>query len=292
MDYVETLRRQIQAMGQGFVENLPALAIALAVLFVTWIIARFAVRISDAIFGRKDLRGNLRSLLDTAVKLAIWIAGLFIAAVVVSPGLTPASIFAGLGIGAVAIGFAFRDIFENFFAGVLLMLREHMRIGDVISCEDITGRIEHISLRETRIRQLTGELTLVPNSMLFKNPVEILTDGETRRFDVVVGVSYDANLDHAADVMARAVETVEGVLASMGVDVFAEEFAGSAVNFRVRWWASSSPRAKWESRDRVIRAIKAALDEEGIEMPYPYLTHTFKEPLPIVQLSGERPAGR
>ena len=284
MNYIGTLRDQLQDMGRGFVEALPSIAIALVILFVTWIVARFAIRISDMIVGRTEIRASLKNLIDTLVKLGIWLIGLFIAAVVVMPDLTPASLLAGLGIGAVAIGFAFQDIFENFLAGVLIMVREKMRIGDIIECEGITGKVEHITLRETHVRKLSGELTVVPNSILFKNPVEIFTDVDQRRHEVVVGVSYDTQLDHAADVIRRAVEDVDDVLASKGVDIFAQEFNSSSVDFLVRWWAGSTPRAGWESKDKVVRAIKAALDEASIEIPFPYVTHTFKETVPVSQL--------
>ncbi|PZT91477.1 MAG: mechanosensitive ion channel protein MscS [Citromicrobium sp.] len=290
MNYIATLRQQLQSMGEGFIQTLPSLAIALLIILVTWIVARFAVRISDMIVGRTDIRASLKNLIDTLVKLAIWVIGLFIAAVIVMPGLTFASLLAGLGIGAVAIGFAFQDIFENFFAGILIMLREKMRIGDVIECEGITGKVEHITLRETHVRKLSGELTVVPNSILFKNPVEILTDLEQRRHEVVVGVSYDTDLDQAADVIRRAVENADDVLATKGVDIFAQEFNSSSVDFLVRWWAGATPRAGWETKDRVVRAIKAALDDAGIEIPFPYVTHTFKEAVPMNQPSevGQR----
>ena len=284
MNYIDTLREQLQDMGEGFVASLPSIAIAIFILFITWILARFAARISDMLVGRTDLRASLKTLIDTLVKLGIWVAGIFIAAVVVLPGLTAASLLAGLGIGAVAIGFAFQDVFENFLAGVLIMVREKMRIGDVIECEGISGKVEHITLRETHIRKLSGELTVVPNSILFKNPVEIVTDESQRRHEVVVGVSYDTQLDHAASVIRRAVEGVDHVLASKGIDIFAQEFNSSSVDFLVRWWAGSTPRAGWESKDKVIRAIKAALDDAGIEIPFPYVTHTFKETVPVSQL--------
>tara|TARA_Y100000114_G_scaffold156507_1_gene183891 strand:- start:1358 stop:2236 length:879 start_codon:yes stop_codon:yes gene_type:complete len=284
VNYIKTLRDQLQNMGEGFVESLPSLAIAIFIVFLTWIVARFGARISDMIVGRTELRASLKTLIDTLVKLGIWLAGLFIAAIVVMPGLTAASLLAGLGIGAVAIGFAFQDIFENFLAGVLIMLREKMRIGDVIECEGITGKVEHITLRETHVRKLSGELTVVPNSILFKNPVEILTDDSQRRHEVVVGVSYDTQLDRAAEVIRQAVEDVEDVLASKGIDIFAQEFNSSSVDFLVRWWAGSTPRDGWESKDKVVRAVKAALDEAGIEIPFPYVTHTFKETVPVSHL--------
>ena len=278
-------------MAEGFVRALPNMAIALVIIVITWIVARIAVRGVSRAIGKTDMRPSLQNLIDTVVKLGIWIVGLMIALIVVMPGMTPASLIAGLGIGAVAIGFAFQDIFENFLAGVLIMLREKMRIGDVIECEGIIGKVEHITLRETHVRKLSGEVTLVPNSMLFKNPVEILTDEQMRRHEVIAGVSYDTDLDHAAEVIRKAVESVDVVERDKGIDVFAVEFNSSSVDFKVRWWAGSTPRNMWESKDKVIRAIKRALDDAGIEIPFPYITHTFKECVPLGRDPGEAVEG-
>ncbi len=276
-----TLQDQLVGMGEGFIRTLPNLVIGLVLLILTWIVAKFAVRIADRLIGKTEIRPSLKNLIDTLVKLAIWLVGLMITLTVIMPGLTPSSIIAGLGIGAVAIGFAFQDIFENFLAGVLIMLREKMRIGDVIECEGITGKVEHITLRETYVRKLSGEVTLVPNSMLFKNPVEILTDESQRRHETLAGVSYDTDLEQAAKVIREAVERCDNVDVDKGIDVFAVEFNSSSVDFKVRWWSGSKPRDGHESRDAVIRSIKRALDDAGIEIPFPYVTHTFKEAVPL-----------
>lgn len=234
MDYVGTLTDQVQGMLRGLIAALPSFAIALVILLGTWIIAKFAVRIVDAMTGRTTLRPSLEKLVDTLAKLVIWITGFLIALMVVLPGMTPASLIAGLGIGAVAIAFAFQDIFENFLVGVLIMLREKMRIGDIIECEGITGKVEHITLRETHVRKLSGELTIVPNSILFKNPVEILTDETGRRHEVICGVSYDTDLDRAAEVIEKTVRGVDGLALDKGVDFFAVEFNSSSVDFKLR----------------------------------------------------------
>lgn len=283
---VATLQGQVVDMTEGFLSALPNLAIGLVILVVTAFVAKFAVRIADKLIGKAKMRPSLKNLFDTLVKLTIWLIGLMIAMIVVMPGLTPASLFAGLGIGAVAIGFAFQDIFENFFAGVLIMLREKMRIGDVIECEGIIGKVEHITLRETHVRKLSGEMTLVPNSMLFKNPVEIFTDDPKRRHEVVVGVSYDTDLEEAAGVIRKAMEAVESFEQGKGIDIFAQEFNSSSIDFLVRWWAGSTPRDMWESKDVAVRTIKRALDDAGIEIPFPYVTHTFKETVPLGQGDG------
>lgn len=278
---IETLIDQLNAMGTEAVRALPSLAIALVLIIITALVAKFAVGVADRAVNKTELRPSLRTLIQTVIKLGIWILGLLIAMIVVFPGLTVGSLIAGLGIGAVAIGFAFQDIFENFLAGVLIMIREKMRIGDVIECEGMVGKVEHITLRETHIRKLSGEVTVVPNSILFKNPVEILTDKEQRRHQVVIGVSYDTDLDEAAEVIRKVVTAVDEVDEDKGLDIFAQEFNSSSVDFLVRWWSGSTPRAGWESKDKVVRAIKRGLDEAGIEIPFPYITHTFKDRIPL-----------
>ena len=283
MNYLDPIRDQVSAMVVGFLALLPNLAIALVVLLGTWVISRFALSIAERVVGSTRMRASLKALAATVVKLLIWIVGLMIAAAIIFPGFTPAGMIAGLGIGAVAVGFAFQDIFENFFAGILIMLREKMRIGDVIECEGIIGRVEHITLRETHVRSLSNELTVVPNSLLFKNPVRILTDQTLRRHEIVVGVSYDTDLDDAAGVIRCALEALEGIDQDKGVEIYAQAFNSSSVDYLVRWWAGSTPKEGWMATDLVIRTIKRALDEADIEIPFPYMTHTFKEPLTITR---------
>ena len=281
MNYVATIRDQALGMWYGFIAILPNLALALVVLFLTWIVAKFAVNIADRITGRTAVRQDLRNLTETIVRVIIWIVGLLIAAAVAIPGFTPAGMIAGLGIGALAIGFAFQDIFENFLAGVLIMLRDKMNIGDVIECEGVRGKVEKITLRETHVRQLSNELTIMPNSMLFKNKVQILTDAEVRRDEIMVGVSYDADLDAAEKAILGAFEPhIEGVVADRPVGVFCREFGGSSIDFLVQWWSeSSAPKDMRVVRTAVIKAIKRELDAVEIEIPFPIVTNMFPEPL-------------
>ena len=132
----------------------------------------------------------------------------------------------------------------------------------------------------------------MPNSMLFKNPVEVHTDNPLRRHEIVAGVSYDTDADAAREIIQKAVEGCDLVDRShKGVEVYANEFAESSINYTVRWWAGSRPLDMHKSRDQVIRAIKRALDDADIEIPFPYRTLTFKEPLPLKRLDEGRSAG-
>ncbi|OXT00914.1 mechanosensitive ion channel protein MscS [Notoacmeibacter marinus] len=275
-------------MARAGITMLPQIVVALLVIVFTGLLAHGARWLLKRGLKRTGLRPSLQELFVMLLGIAIWVLGFMVAAVVMFPSLTPASMLAGLGIGTVAIGFAFKDIFENFLAGIIILFRKEMRTGDFIECEGIEGRVQRISVRETHIRRTDGQLIIVPNAMLFTNPLRIVTDLELRRITVIAGVAYGEDVDEARAVIRKAVEGCETVVrnAARPIQIFAQEFADSAINFEVTWWTGSKPVDERKSRDEVISAVKRALDSAGIEIPFPYRTLTFKEPLPL--LRGER----
>lgn len=281
MDLVAILIERVQEMLAGFVRMLPQLVLALFVLLATWGFAQVTRSLTNKVGRRARLRPSLVALFMTLAGIVVWLFGVLVALAVLLPGVTAASLLTVVGFGSIAVGFAFKDIFENFLAGILIMMRKKMRIGDHIECQDVEGRVEQITLRETYLRRLDRQLTIVPNAYLFQNPVRILTDADLRRHEITVGVAYDTDLDRAAEIISGAVRGIELVNHSRPVDVFACEFDDSSINFKVRWWAGSPQAEMHKSRDQVVRAVKRALDEAGIVIPFPQLTASFSEPLRI-----------
>ncbi|PJI84495.1 small-conductance mechanosensitive channel [Yoonia maricola] len=288
MEPVGILMEQLREIGRSAIELSPQIVVALVVLILTAVVSKI-VRVGiSSLMARTKLRTSLRELATLLASIMTWVTGLMIAAVIVFPGLTPASILAGLGLGSVAIGFAFKDVFENFLAGIIILFRREMRIGDHIECLGIEGEVTHIAIRESHISRTDGQLVIVPNSMLFKNPVIIRTDKPKRRVTIICGVAYDVDVDEARSVITHAVEKCETVEKdSKPIQVFAQEFASSSINFEVAWWTGSKPVEVRTSRDEVVAGVKRALDDAGIEIPFPYLTLTFKQPLPIAPQGTE-----
>ena len=287
MKFLGPLLDQVNAMWVGFVKLIPLLAIGFVVLLVTWLISKLASKLLSKALGHGHIRPSLKALFQTLIKIAVWTIGVIITATIIFPSLTPAKMLAALGLGSVAVGFAFKDVFENFLAGILIMLREPMRIGDFIECNDVDGKIEKITIRDTYVRKTDDELVLVPNAYLFKNPVQILTDKELRRYEITAGVGYGEDVDQCRAIIEEAVKSVVTLASDKPVHVFAKEFADSSVNFTVRWWAKSQPIDMHKSRDKVIAAIKSALDKNDIEIPFPYRTLTFSENLKIQQINND-----
>ncbi len=261
---------------------LPRIALALFVLLLTWAVV-WGVRVLITRLGRRArLRRNLIDVLRLMSGTVIWLTGSLIALTVVFPTITPGRALTTLGLGSVAIGFAFKDTFENFLAGILILLREPFRIDDHVECEGAEGQVEAITIRDTHIRQTDGQLVVVPNAQLFHNAVTVRTDKAYRRTAIVVGVAYGEDVDAARDVIADAVRAVDMVRDDVrDIQVFAKAFGASSIDFEVTWWTGSAPVDIRASRDKVVAAIKRALDKAGIEIPFPYRTLTVDAPIPV-----------
>ncbi|WMS43607.1 mechanosensitive ion channel family protein [Acuticoccus sp. MNP-M23] len=287
MEPITILVREMTRLGRNAIELLPEVAAAFAVILLTWLMAKLVHRAVQSATRRARLRQSLQELFTLLASILTWVVGLTTAAVVLFPTLTPASALAGVGLGSVAIGFAFKDVFENFFAGIMILFRASMRIGDFVDSNGHEGCVERITIRETYVRRTDGQLVILPNAMVFKNPLTVITDQEQRRTTFICGVAYGEDVDASRDVIAKAVKACSTVITEgRPVQIFAQEFASSSINFEVTWWTGSKPVDVRTSRDEVVAAVKRALDDAGIEIPFPYRTMTFKEPLRIAREDG------
>ena len=282
---METLKNTVFDILQNFIEHLPYIFAGLLVLLFTWLMSNLIGKLVAKLTGH--MRDSLSELFQRLTHIGVWMFGLLLAAMVVFPGLTPAKALGGLGLASVAIGFAFKEIFENFFAGVLLLWKYPFEKGDFIECESILGKVEDISVRMTTIRKTNGELVVTPNSFLFKNPVKVLTDRDLRRITIMTGVAYDEDANHAVELIENALKACKTVDTSESVEVFLNGFGASSIDIEVTWWTGPTPFDHRKSRGEVVGAVKKTLDDAGIEIPFPYRTMTFKEPLTINQQGSE-----
>ena len=288
MEPISILLKQLQGMARETVAILPQLLIAIVIVVLTYFFALLVRRIVKRLLRHSKIRPSLANLITILSSAGVWVLGFMVAAIIAFPNLTPTKMLAGLGIGSVAIGFAFKDIFENFLAGIIILLRREMRINDFIECVGLEGKVENILVRETHVRQTDGQLVIVPNSMLFKNPLTIRTDLDQRRTTIICGVAYSEDVKQSREVIRQAVLACPSVISdSRPVQIFAQEFAESSINFEVTWWTQSKPLDIRLSRDEVIESIKSALDEANIEIPFPYRTLTFNEPLKVATQANE-----
>ncbi len=291
MEPLNIMLDSLREMGRQALAHIPNLISGILVLLVTWLVTKGLDSLLERIFPRFEIRKSLAELFRKLAFIGVWLIGILIAAVILFPGLTLAKILAALGLGSIAIGFAFKDIFENFLAGILILFREPFKLDDFIECNDLEGFVEEITIRDTHIRQTDGQRVVIPNSLLFKTPVKVRTDQDLRRLTIMCGVAYGEDVDESRKVIKQALEGLETVDDEKDIQIFAQAFGASSIDFEITWWTGSRPVEIRQSRDKVVAAVKKALDDAGIEIPFPYRTLTFKEPLQTVKASsqGENP---
>ena len=128
------------------------------------------------------------------------------------------------------------------------------------------GKVEKITLRETHIRQQSNELTILPNAMMFKNPVKIVTDTPVRRNELVIKIANDCDLPQAEQTIRKALDGVEGINHDMPTGVYAQQFGSSSIDFLVQWWTNTADNDFPAVKSRVIFAIKKALEDADIAL--------------------------
>lgn len=264
-------------------EHLPYLVGGLAVILITWLFSMVLSRVAKRTFSKTKMRPSLSVLIVRLVKTAVWLIGIISAAMIVFPGLTPAKALSAAGLASVAIGLAFKDIFQNFFAGVMLLWKFPFEEGDLIACGDVKGRVRSIELRHTLIQDTSGELIILPNSMLVTHPVEVFTHLCDRRIELDFRVSLDTDIEHAIEVITKAVATLTKINQKKDIKILPVEFGDSSIDFQVFAWASSEPMPFRVARAEMITAIKSALNEANIEIPLPYRALSFENTLHTVK---------
>ncbi len=258
-----------QGLINGFVAVLPRLALAfvIAIIFVG---AGKGVR--TLVRRNAERRGEQRALELALGRLAqtfIVTVGVLIAATAAFPSFTAANLVSTLGIGGVAIGFAFKDIFQNFLAGILILVTRPFRVGDQIRFKEYEGTVEDIQTRATYIKSYDGRRVIIPNGELYTNSVTVNTAYPQRRWQYDVGIGYGDNIERARAVILGVLQNAADVAPDPKADVIVVQLANATVNLRARWWTKSRLADGLLAQDRVLTGIKEELTAAGIDLPFP-----------------------
>jgi small-conductance mechanosensitive channel len=261
---------KVENMINGFMVLLPNIVLALIVFAFFFFVAGKIKGLVKRLTRKHRQARNLGLVLGRLAQGVTILIGLFIALSIVIPSFKAGDLVQLLGISGVAIGFAFRDILQNFLAGILILLTEPFQIDDQIVFKDFEGTVENIQTRATTIRTYDGRRIVIPNSELFTNSVTVNTAFENRRLEYDIGIGYGDDIDQAKQLILQAIHSVDSVLQDPVPEALVMELAESTVNIRARWWIKPPRRADaLNSRDKVISAIKKKLVENGIDLPFP-----------------------
>lgn len=182
-------------------------------------------------------------------------------------GIDVTSFVAVLAAAGFAVGLAFQGSLSNFAAGVMLLVFRPFGVGDKVSVAGVTGSVHEIGLFTTTMDSPDNRRFVVPNSEIFGSTIENHSHHDTRRVDVAVGTGYGADLGETRSVLESAVRGVDGTRDEPEPQVYLDELGGSSVDWSVRVWADTGDY--WGVKEDLTREVKEALDEAGIDIPYP-----------------------
>ncbi len=262
----------IRGLAESFLAQLPHIAIGLVVFLLFFFAAtgvRTLIRNVNQRLGRQH---NVGLVLGRLAQGAIVLVGLLVALVIAVPGFQPGQLIQVLGLSTVAIGFAFQDIFKNFLAGILILLSQPFRIGDqiIVGKGGFEGTVEEIQTRATFIKTYDGRRVVIPNADLFSDSVIVNTAYDKRRLEYDFGIGYGDDVERARGIIRDALSRTEGVLADPAPEVLLVGLGDFAVNLRARWWIHPPRQADlFAVKDHVISAVKKALTEGGVDLPFP-----------------------
>ena len=269
---IETIINSIEQLIAEFIKLIPGFFAGFIIIIITRYLANLSQRVASKI-AKKTLKSkSLQILFMKTAYVITWIVGCFLASILAFPGLSLGNVIGALGLGSVAIGFAFQDIFKNFLAGILLLLQEPFSIDDEIIVEDYQGFVDHIDVRTTTIRTYQGEKILIPNATIFTNSVQVRTGFATRRTDLAVGVDYNTPLPKTQELLLQVISNIDGVFVKPAPEVDLVNFGDSSIDFVVRYWTLPQQKIVRQIQTKAIVAIKAAFDRESISIPYPIRT--------------------
>jgi small conductance mechanosensitive channel len=238
---------------------------AVAILIIGYFVARLARRIVRRIFRRTEVAPAIQTFVCRLVYIAILVFALV--ATLARFGVETTSFVAVIGAVGFAIGFALQGALSNFAAGVLILVLRPFRIGDVIEAAGVTGAVKEIQLFTTELATPDNVKVIVPNGKIYGEVIRNYAGYETRRVDLAVGISYDASVDHASSIAQRLMTEDPRVLDDPAPQVLVTELADSSINLALRAWVRGEDY--WSARFDLLRGVKEAYAEEGIEIPFP-----------------------
>ncbi|MCJ7593032.1 MAG: mechanosensitive ion channel family protein [Woeseiaceae bacterium] len=261
----------------GAVALLPNFLIAVVILVLGFAVGSITEKVARKFFGKAIDSTVIVNLLAAIIKILIILVGFYITLDLIGLQNAVVSLLAGAGIITLAMGFAFQDVAANLLAGVLMGIRKHFEPGDLIRSKGQLGFVQSLNLRNTVIRNFSGQIVYIPNKEVFESVLENFSETGERRIEIDVRVSYGEDLKHVSEVLKSAIEGVSSLKEDKPVDVFALEFGDSSVNFSVRYWVDfpSDKIGYLEATDAGIKAIKEAFDREDILIPFPIRTLDF-----------------
>ena len=263
------MQTYIDIFIDNLIKGIPNLLTALGIFVVSIYFAKVSSRVLTRVLKVRKAPEGVTQLLAQLAFGAVIVFGVITA---LQRFFDVTAFLAGLGILGFTVGFALQDVMKNFAAGVILLIQQPFHIGEFIGVSGFDGVVLEIDLRSTEMRALDGRIVNIPNADILSSPIVNYTRAKRRRVELPVGVSYDADTDVVRKVVLDAIENVPGYVSEPLPLIGFSNFGDSALELNTYFWIDMSKTNPIVAKDAAFTLIKNALNQKGIDIPFPIRT--------------------
>lgn len=256
----------IQGWINGLITLLPNLAVAIIAFILFYFLGKGVKQIVLNLTNKHQRSHHVGYVVGRLSHGLIAVLGFFIALMIVVPSITAAQLVGALGVSSIAIGFAFKEILQNFLSGIIILITQPFRIGDRIVVSSYEGTVMNIETRATTIRTYDNFVVVIPNSTLFTGSVTVLTALGQQRTQYEFHIKYSQDVDRAKQIILQVAANTEGVLPEPPPDVMIVDAGDDKITLRGRWWTAVSETDWLKVRDQVLDGIKKRFDKERLSL--------------------------
>lgn len=260
----------LRDLWDGFIRRLPSIVTGLLVFLAFYLVARGVRFLAGKSVKKMGGSEHAAQLMSRLVFVGFMAVGALVSLGVM--GINAGALVASMGLVSVGIGFALKDVVENFLAGIILIFQRPFVVGDVVGFGEVEGTVEDVRVRDTVIRMFDGRQVFVPNANIFTRAVINNNRNRRRRLDFAVNIAYSVDAGAAVEAGTQALAGVEGILGDPAPLVVVEGLGDSAVLLKVYFWVDPVETSLLETRSAAVAAVKDGLGKAGIEIPFPVLS--------------------
>lgn len=275
----------LSQLWENFVYRLPGLALGLVIMAAFILLAPHIAKVLVKPLTRTTTSPLLRSVIQRSVSLVLILLGIYL--FLFLAGLTgfAIAVVSGTGVVGLILGFAFRDIAENFISSLLLTIQRPFRIGDIVQINDFTGIIQKVTARATTLVDFDGNHIQIPNATIYKGVIKNLTANPLMRGQFVIGVGYDADIQQAQQIAQEITSAQDNVLIDPEPQILIDELGPSTYNIKVYFWVDVEKTSVLKMASVLMRKITQAFLEANISMPDDARERIFPEGMDIYHAS-------
>ncbi len=270
---INYITETIEHFGRQIISFLPGVVAAIITLIVGLWLANFLTKRVRYLLEKRNIEPTIRGFVSNLVSAILKV--LVFVIVITELGVETTSLAALIGAAGLAIGLSLQGSLSNFAGGVLILLMKPFKVGDFIEAQGVSGTVQEISIFYTYLKTPNNQRIVIPNGQLSNNKVTNFSAEDTRRNNMILGISYDSNIGVAKETLLKIVNEHELVLEEPAPVVFVNELADSSVDLSLRFWTKTGDF--WPTHFYVMEQAKLQLEAAGCSIPFPQRdVHLYK----------------